>query len=214
MNLKYAILGAVMLVLLGVGCNPVEQSVAPTVATIPTIELSQVYSNDFYKFSVQFPETARYCLNDFCNNDVRDSAISYITIPLADSDNQVEVRVWKNNLGMSATEYAEKSLASNREHDKQCQYSDEKDVLLDGEKTFQFIATTCFEQRGYVNPSDEKTGQSIISLHDDWTRAGSGIVLDTPHQIIYLDHNGNLFRIKYPINNVEAQQIVQSFSLE
>jgi type II secretory pathway pseudopilin PulG len=183
------------------------------------------YSNSHYKFSLEVPENLAYCLNDFCDNSVEDKNIQYFKIDgyeflkyqRIEAKKGVptliylEIEPRKNSLGMSAVDFAKRSLELNRQYrPEKDYYAQEAETVFAGENAFTFIASSGFEERGlkhtYIN------GQSAVeNAPEFFESAGEGRSLESPHQVIYFDHNGFMYRIMYPIENKVAVDIIDSF---
>ena len=186
------------------------------------------YTNSHYNFSLEIPENLEYCLNDFCINDVEDNEIQYFKIdgyqllkyegvepkkgiPTAA---YLEIEVRRNSLGMSAVDFAKRSLQLNRQYkiSKKDYYAQESETTFAGEKAYSFIATGGFEERG-LKYSNENGEPSVVNAPEFFEKAGQGRSLDSPHKIIYFDHNGFMYRILIPIENKIANTTINSFEL-
>ncbi len=179
------------------------------------------YSNSYYNFSLELPEGLVYCLNDFCfDNNIKDKNIQYLKITTYDflkyqnieiNSNTLtypflEIRPRKNSLGMSAIDFAKRSLELNREYRLDQEYSQEEEIIFAGEDTYTFIAEKGFEERGGLSTDD-----GLKDNPDSFEKAGQGYLLGASHRIIYLDYNGFIYRIIYPIENEIAEGIIDSF---
>lgn len=156
----------------------------------------------------------------FVANEVDDSAMLRFAIEGYENTNyaDVEVRILlngafieiyplKNSLGMSAIDFAKRSLELSRKYrpDKKY-YSEEKEGEFNGIKTFEFLATGGFEERG-----KQIEGNAAVNAPDLFEKADEGLSLEVPHKIIYFDYNGMIYRVMYPIGNKLADEIIDSF---
>lgn len=170
------------------------------------------YSNKYFGFSIDVPKDIKYCLNDFCQNDGEDKDVQYFKIAedLSEGDNgyieHLQIRPIKNLLEMSAVAFGKKLFGWNKKYDKNAIYSKEKESTFAGQKSYEFIATRGFEERGLVFTSDG--AELELSKIEE---SGSGMLLDNPHKVIYFDHNGTMYRVMYPISSDVANKIIKSF---
>lgn len=192
-----------------------EQTENQDMATI------DIYSNSHYQFSLGVPEDLAYCLNDFCDNSVEDKNIQYFRIDGYDQGIEakkgvptlvyLEIKPQKNSLGMSAVDFAKRSLELNRRYrPEKNYYSQESETIFAGKNAYTFIADGVFEERG-LKHSNVDGEPGVENAPEFFESPGEGRSLESPHKIIYLDYNGVMYRIMYPIENEIATDIINSF---
>jgi len=179
------------------------------------------YFNSHYNFSVDVPIGLKYCLNDFCDDSAQDKDVNfkitaynfleYQNIEITEEISTypyLEIRPRKNLLGMSAIDFAKRSLDFNRKYSKNFKdtYSQEEKIVFAGEDAYSFIAEKGFEERGAL--VDDEGAKDSPKFYET---VGEGTLLELPHKIIYLDHDGIMYRIIYPIENEIAVDIIDSF---
>lgn len=180
------------------------------------------YTNAHYQFSIDIPAELNYCLNDFCQNDVEDADIQHVTVSghdLLQRDGferereggliDFSIAPARNGLGMSAVEFAKRSLELNQQYrPREENYMDEIETIFAGEPAYAFTATDGFEERGLSYTDSNRAVQDDSRFYE---QAGLGLSLATPHRVIYLDHDGTFYRILYPLNSETAVDMINSF---
>ena len=167
------------------------------------------------------PIGLKYCLNDFCDDSVQDKDVNFkitaynfleyqnieinektLTYPY------LEIKPRRNLVDMSAVDFAKRSIDFNRKYSKNLKdaYSREEKIVFAGEDAYSFIAEKGFEERGSL-VDDE----GVKDSPEFYETAGEGTLLELPHKVIYLDHEGIMYRIIYPIENEIAVDIIDSF---
>jgi len=184
-----------------------------------TPPLTKTYTNSYYKFSINLPKDTEYCINDCYADDFEDKDSTNFEIngnQLAKIDNTefgkgsdlayIQIKFDKNKLGMSAIDFAKRSLEANKKYSKKDIYSKEEETTFAGEKAYSFVAEHGFEERGKIYNLS-----GVTELTNNLSQAGEGRVLSVPHRVIYFDHEGYIYRILYPLNTNLAKEIIDSF---
>lgn len=180
----------------------------------------KTYTNKFYNFSITLPYNLEYCLNDFCQNDVNDEEIQFFKIEGTQllkylgieqhkliPSGSIEIYPRKNSLGMSAVEFAKRSLELSKQYDKRFDkkgISDEKETFFAGEKAYEFTTIWGYQERG----GKLTTAHAIENAPEFFEEAGEGVSTEEPTKIVYFDHNGVMYRVVYPLYDKTAKQIV------
>jgi len=185
-----------------------DQQGTPTVS--PKGEIGN-YINKPGSFSLVLPTGYKYCEDNFCQDDgIAGNGFYFSRFPLETGiiKNILEIEFAKNSLGMSAIEFAKRSISLGRQYSVNCKnaYSQEKDSVFAGEEAYKFIATGCFEQYG-----NKLTGEGWENAPEFFKSAGEGRMLAVPVEVIYLDHNGLIYRIIYSPDNDITKEIIESF---
>ncbi len=187
------------------------------------------YFNADYQFSVDIPVGLNYCLNEMClaqestvkTNIFKIRSLDFLKYQDPDNSNlktknsYLEIKVRPNNLQMSAISFAKHVLELNRKYSNKFKtaYSHEEEINFAGSKAYSFIASGAFEERGAVY--DNQGALTIADPNSSFVKkAGESNLLDTPHKIIYFDHQGSIYRIIYPLNNTIARDIIDSFQFD
>lgn len=183
------------------------------------------YTNDYYNFSIALPTDLQYCLNDFCDNSVEDKNIQYVSITgfqlLKYEGREItkgvptlidlEINPRKNSLGMSAVDFAKRSLELNNTYNpERSSYSAASETTFAGEPAYTFIANRIFEERG-LKLSYVDGELAAVNAPEFFEKIGQGRMLEAAHRVIYFDHDGVMYRIMYPIDTPVVADIIESF---
>lgn len=186
------------------------------------------YENTFYQYILEYPTGLEYCLNDFCDNSVADDDIQYFKIDgfqflryenvsvtkSSPTFAVLEITASKNNLGMSAVDFAKRSLELNEQYaPEKDYYSEETETIIveTGDEAFTFIATGGFEERGLKHTYIDGE-PAVENAPEFFEKAGRGMSLSGPHRVLYFDHDGVMYRLIYPIENDIAVDIIASLA--
>ncbi len=233
-NIWLTFMVTILITIIVTGCTNIVDTPSTTSSDSDTkadkqevvLNEANTYINNFYNFSITFPKNLEYCLNDFCQNDIEDKDLQHFKIdsyqllkylgikPTKGTPtlSSIEIAPRKNLLNMSAIDFAKRSLKLNRQYRSENDYySQEGETIFAGESAFEFTATGGFEERGAEGAHDESGTIAVKDSTMFIEKAGQGRSLEEPHRVIYLDHNGTMYRILYPINNKTAVEIMSSF---
>ncbi len=163
------------------------------------------YKNNHYLISIKYPPKYVLCLNKDCDSNVEDDKIDFIKIQpktiiqtinnqqqkTKDLDNYiVKILIKKNDLNELAIEYGQKIKDLNKKKGSFVENTD-KINLFNNLLVYQFDV------------------KDKLFLNED----ENPIELKGIYRIMYFDYNDFYYRIMYPINNPDAEKIVQNISL-
>ncbi|TAL20371.1 hypothetical protein EPN90_01185 [Patescibacteria group bacterium] len=122
-------------------------------------------------------------------------------------EHSFEVVTVRSALSESGAEFGKRSLALNKQYgDKDAIYSDEADTTVDGAPAFTFIAKGAFVERG--GSWGEQGFRDNLSFPES---VREGELITRPIRVIYFDHGGYFFRIKYAVDDDVADRIMRSW---
>ena len=179
----------------------------------PKEENTQIYSNSHYQFSISYPESYLYCINDFCYNDLDDDLMTLFLLKNKVGAKVVSMMVYVNQTGMSAVEFGKQSFELNRQYGGELKefYTEESEITFAGENAYSFLATSGFKELGASLGTDEK---GYMALVKDWS------TLETPtlsysfpgeeYRVVYVEYGTHIYRILY-LNTEETEAVMDSF---
>lgn len=194
------------LILIGLASSLLSGCASSTDAALVT------YENSYYDFSIDFPETYSYCINDFCYNELTDDLLTSFTLKDESGNGILQVQPYTNLLEMSAVEFGKRSLELNRANSDTLDdiYSEEEEITFAGQKAFTFLAENGFEERGGAMSADENGYIAIVDNPEAYLDPNFSLELTGTYRVIYLDSGNYFYRIIYP-DQEEVQEIVDSF---
>ncbi len=193
-----------------------EPTSGPSITPTPSENIGDniKYINQPGLFSLVLPTGYKYCEDNFCQDDgIVGNGFYFSRFPLETGiiKNTLEIDFAKNSLDMSAIEFAKRSISLARQYSvyNKNAYSQEKEVVFAGEKAYEFVATGAFEEFG-----KKTTGQGWENAPEFYKKAGEGRTLGSPIKVLYLDHNGLIYRILYSPDYATTKGIIESFKFK
>lgn len=190
--MKKTILLCLTLVLLS-GCAPS--------AAVDTTDW-QNYQNGYYSFEISYPEGYSYCLNGYCINEIPEDALSTFTLLNAEGSAILSVQPYKNELGMTAMEYGEKTADYNEGA------YDEENISFAGQNAFAFTTEEGFYEPGGTAGITEDGHISL--LYNEAATEIPFVGVNAKSRVTYVDYEGYFYRITYSLNE-ENEAIVGTF---
>lgn len=172
----------------------------------------QSYENNYYRFSLRFPTSLTYCLNEYCFNEIPEDVMTAFLLRDGSGDVLLQMQVYKNDLDTSAAEYGEKSLSLARENSlTENVYFEEGADLLDGQESFSFLAEKGFEEWGGVTGTTEDGHVSIQNQNPPSDESPLiSLSLSGTFKVIYTEYDGYFYRILYS-DTEEMNAVMDSF---
>ena len=184
----------------------------------PTAQNWSKYENKFMNYEILIPGDLDWCVEGYNGDDGSDCVkdenrngdlvigqTSKEGRMIMHGSQSINITNFRNTLGISAVDFAKYSLSLNRKNHRDY-YSNERDVIFAGEPAYEFLAQDGFEESGLFFPGDA----TLLTDPERLKRAGFGISLPGLYKVIYLDHDGYLFRILVP-ETPDFQKIISTF---
>lgn len=206
---KILILSVLLLNFLG--CSSPDKEAEPV---IDADDLT--YSNSYYGFSLSYPASDSYCLNDLCYNQIPEDAISAFNL-MDYSVGNVPVMIiqpYTNGLTGSVTTFAQNSLELNKEFGtNDYHYSNAEETAFAGQPAFTFDAENGFEERGSTIDTTEDGHILLKETNQDPGRLNALVAFNGTYKVFYVTHGNMIFRI-LASDDKSTQNILKTFSFQ
>ncbi len=161
----------------------------------------KTYANNTYNFSIRYPNSLKFCLNDFCINNVEDNLLQHVKLSKGEYAEFYLIPL--NNLtGMTVKQIGRRAykctstthLVSNLNEDG---------VFL-GLPSYEFDMQNGFCDEGYL--ISQKDNMHVMINGD----GREGWTIKEKYHAIFVQNAGIIYRITYP-KTAEFEQILSTF---
>lgn len=189
--------------------NQTEEDI-PSVKGLINTDSWKNYFNDSFKLAFKYPTEYILCLNDECNDDIRENEADYFKVwqtqnEMQETETAITIYPRINNLKKLAIEFGQDTFLKNKDLGNVIEKS-EAIGIINGLLAYQFDVANEFIESGVSLKSNkltiDKNGKNQI------------INLSEPHRVIYLDYNNLIYRIMYPVNDTTFETVLGTLILD
>lgn len=183
-----------------------EEEINPT--DLIDTENWQSSSNEFFKISMKLPLNFELCVNDECENDIKDIEADYWKISNPESELGESLIIFPriNKLDELAIEFGQTTFEYNHELENTVDGSDAIGVFNE-QLAYQFDIKDNFIERNV-------TLDDNYYLTNDEDANPTELRFTQTNRLIYFDYDGFIYRIMYPVNNPIFEKILEEIKLE
>lgn len=163
------------------------------------------YSNDFFNISMKYPSEFELCMNDECEENLKDIEADYWEITNPEDNSSITIYPRINKLNQLAIEFGQKMFLANTQNGDAIQGTDAIGIFNE-QLAFQFDVASYFMESSVIL---DENYYLTVDTDADITQ----LEFEAPHRIIYFDYDGFIYRIIYTADNPTIEKILEEITL-